>query len=224
MYLDYLDPIDRLIIKHQSYEQQEVNAFKQLICQHQIKRFIDIGANCGFYTCQMAQLGLKVDAFDLNQVAMGKLKKTLEKNPHIAEKVTLYNYGLSDTERLCSVAAQVKHGYVQTGGTSVVDKQILPHDFTRFSAKLRIGDNLLPYRNEHLALKIDVEGHEPEVMRGLEKLLTMNKCVVMLEIIDEKFGTYEALRHLLENYGYSLVTSVQEKNYFYSNCHEVISS
>ena len=47
MYLDYLDSIDRLIIKHQSYEQQEVNAFKQLICQHQIKRFIDIGANCG---------------------------------------------------------------------------------------------------------------------------------------------------------------------------------
>lgn len=34
MYLDYLDPIDRLIIKHQPYEQEEVSTFKQFISQH----------------------------------------------------------------------------------------------------------------------------------------------------------------------------------------------
>lgn len=170
----------------------------------------------------MAQLGLKVDAFNLNQEAIGKLKKTLEKNLHIAEKVTLYNYGLSDTERSCAVISKVKHGYAQTGGTILVDPEDA-RDITRLSAKLRIGDNLLSYRNEHLALKIDVEGHEPEVMRGLEKLLTMNKCVLMLEII-EQYDTYEALRHLLKNYGYDLVTSVQEKNHFYSNSPVVISS
>ena len=173
MFLDFLDPIDREIIITKKYEIKEISTLTKLIDDNKSNYFIDVGANCGFYTCQMAQLGLKVDAFDLNQVAMGKLKKTLEKNPHISEKVTLHNYGLSDTERLCSVDAQVKHGYVQTGGTSVVDKQILPPNFTRFSAKLRVGDNLLHYRNEHLALKIDVEGHEPEVMRGLEKLLTI---------------------------------------------------
>lgn len=55
MYLNFLDPIDRIIILNKTYETEELNILSRVIENHSIKKFIDIGANCGFYSFKFAK-------------------------------------------------------------------------------------------------------------------------------------------------------------------------
>jgi len=66
---------------------------------------------------------------------------------------------------------------------------------------------------EALAVKVDVEGHEVHVIRGAEKLLTNNNCVLQVEAYGEIGGE---LTSLLSNMGYSKIFSVKADHY-YSN-------
>ena len=50
MYLDFLDPIDREIILYQKFESEEVSDLLNLMQKNSIKKFFDIGANCGYYS------------------------------------------------------------------------------------------------------------------------------------------------------------------------------
>jgi hypothetical protein len=66
MYLDFLDPIDRAIILNKTYEVEEINILTKLINNHSTKKFIDIGANCGFYSFKFAIQNLEVLSFEPN--------------------------------------------------------------------------------------------------------------------------------------------------------------
>jgi hypothetical protein len=54
MFLDYLDPIDREIIEHQKFEDKEINFLLKNIYEYNINDFIDVGANCGYYSIRLA--------------------------------------------------------------------------------------------------------------------------------------------------------------------------
>ena len=50
MFLDFLDPIDRQIILNKEYESYEFSTLSNLVEKYSIDNFIDVGANCGFYS------------------------------------------------------------------------------------------------------------------------------------------------------------------------------
>ena len=79
MFLDFLDPIDRQIILTEEYEHEEFVIFSKFIKDNSIDNFIDIGANCCFYTFHLSNI-LNVFAFEPNLEAYEKLEKTLKKN------------------------------------------------------------------------------------------------------------------------------------------------
>ena len=45
MFLDFLDPIDRELILHQKYEEEEIAILNKLIIKHSVNYFLDIGSN-----------------------------------------------------------------------------------------------------------------------------------------------------------------------------------
>ena len=74
---------------------------------------------------------------------------------------------------------------------------------------------MLDFENNNLAIKIDVEGHELNVLKGISNLLKKNKCIVQIEIFDKNFD--EINSHLTEK-GYYLKDKFKRRsNYFYSN-------
>ena len=111
--------------------------------------------------------------------------------------------------------AQIKHGYIQTGGSGVTNNKIKSRNLEIFEAEFKIGDEILKYRNKNLAIKIDVEGHEIYVLQGIEKLLKSNKCILQIELFDKNFPIVNSY---LNNSGYKNIDNVKERsNYFYSN-------
>ena len=78
MFLDYLDPIDREIIIHQKFESDEFNFLLKQIDINNIDYFLDIGANCGYYSINIAKEipEISILSYEPNEEAYLKFSKT----------------------------------------------------------------------------------------------------------------------------------------------------
>ena len=216
MFLNFLDPVDRLIILHKTYETEEIDILTNLIKDNSIKKFIDIGANCGFYTFKFARQNMEIYSFEPNIDALNKIENTLYKNEYLKNKIKIFPYGISDCNSKLEMVSMIKHGYVQTGGSGVVSsKKPKGNNFKFYEAEFKIGDELLDFQNDNLAIKIDVEGHELNVLKGISNLLKKNKCIVQIEIFKKNF---DEINSYLTQKGYYVKDKFEKRsNYFYSN-------
>ena len=221
MFLDFLDPIDREIIINQEYEKNEISTLIKLIERHNVSYFIDIGANCGIYSFVISSYfeNLKIIAFEPNTEAFKKFNKTLEVNTNIFKNIKIFNFGLSDKKSKLKMRSMVKHGYLQTGGSTVHDGKTYKN-VDIYDADFEIGDQKLDLSNSNIAIKIDVEGHEINVLLGLKQLFAKNNCILQIELFDENFD--ESNNFLIEN-NFKKISEYKSdinniyKNYFYSN-------
>jgi hypothetical protein len=80
---------------------------------------------------------------------------------------------------------------------------------------LRVGDEVIDLVEKKILIKIDVEGHELSVLDGLKVLLNKNKCMILIEIGDEKFE--EVNKYLIEKNFKINFKSKYRLDYVYSN-------
>lgn len=216
MYLDFLDPIDRNIILNKTYEIEEIKILTKLINTKSSTKFIDIGANCGFYSFKFAMQNLKVLAFEPNSEALLKMNKTITKNQNLKDRIKVFPYGLSNINSKMNMRSMVKYGYIQTGGSGITTEKISKNNsYKVYEGEFKIGDQVLNFQRDNLAIKIDVEGHELNVLKGIQNLLKSNKCIIQIEIFEKNFDLVNS--YLLEN-NFTLVDHFKQRsNYFYFN-------
>lgn len=215
-YLDFLDPIDRQIILHKNYENDQVIFLEKEMEKNLFDYFLDVGANSGYYSFLFANKfeNLKVKAFEPNLDAFNKFKKTLNKNS--IQNIEVFNFGLSDQERKVKMYSLITHNY--THSNSTISKN--PNDFdiknyNIFEAPLKLGDDQFNFSKEKLLIKIDVEGHEINILKGLIKNLLNNKCLILTEISTEKFS--EVNEFLIKNSFKEIFKSKYRSDYVYTN-------
>ena len=221
MFLDFLDPIDREIIITKEYETKEISTLTKLIDDNKSNYFIDVGANCGFYSLNISSKykDLNILAFEPNIDAYQRFNKTLEGNIDKFQNIKIYNYGLSDKKSKLKMRSKIKDGYTQTGGSTIHDGETY-NNVSIYDAYFEQGDEKLKFINSNLAIKIDVEGHEFNVLLGLKKLLTNNKCILQIEIFNDNF---DKSNNFLVNNNFKKISEINSnidsiyKNYFYSN-------
>ncbi|WP_440613507.1 FkbM family methyltransferase [Candidatus Pelagibacter sp. HIMB1748] len=217
MFLDFLDPIDRQIILFKEFENLEINYLIEKIKIYKINYFLDVGANCGYYSLTVGKKvkNIFIKAFEPNKEAFFKFSKSLEINPDLSKKINLYNFGLSDVSKKLKMITMVKFGYKQTGGAGVTNNDNSLKDHTTFFADFKIGDEYLKLKNKKLSLKIDVEGHELNVLKGINKTLINNKCILQVEIFDKNF---ELVNNYLLSLNYKKIFDIKKRsNFFYKN-------
>ena len=69
--------------------------------------------------------------------------------------------------------------------------------------------------SKKLLIKIDVEGHEINILKGLIKNLLNNKCLILTEISNEKFS--EVSEFLIKNSFKQIFKSKYRSDYVYTN-------
>ncbi len=125
--------------------------------------FIDIGANVGGWTLLVAGKGTKVLAFEPIPDSFERLKENISLNPQCIQSVNVYNVGLSSEKGTLSFTADL-----DTGNTVISD----PESYS--GNKINVGvtpiDEYTMDCNPSY-IKIDVEGHELEVIKGSRKTL-----------------------------------------------------
>ena len=144
------------------------------------------------------------------------MNNTIKENKNISSNIKTFPFGLSNKNSIMQMRSLVKHGYIQTGGSCVVENQISTDNLKIYNAKFKVGDEILNFKKEeNLSIKIDVEGHELYVLKGIQNLLNSNKCILQIEIFDNNFISINSF--LLKN-NFTLVDKVKKRyNYFYSN-------
>ena len=159
---------------------------------------------------------MKIFAFEPNGDAFLKMNNTIKENKNISSNIKTFPFGLSNKNSIMQMRSLVKHGYTQTGGSCVVENKISTDNLKIYNAKFKIGDEILNFKKEeNLSIKIDVEGHELNVLKGIQNLLNSNKCILQIEIFDNNFISINSF--LLKN-NFTLVDKVKKRyNYFYSN-------
>ncbi|HET6373089.1 MAG TPA: FkbM family methyltransferase [Candidatus Polarisedimenticolia bacterium] len=177
----------RLHLTEDSCE-QELRFLDRIINKREIG--IDVGANDGLYSYNMSRLFKRVYSFEVNEA----LTKELEAyNPGNIETITK---GLSSKAGSAVLHIPMLHGRPLTGWGSL-SLEDLPATEKRLTKEVEICTldslNIKPVS----FIKIDVEGHEMEVLRGAAQTLKRDRPRVLIEIrprnLDEVYSYFADL-------------------------------
>jgi FkbM family methyltransferase len=176
------------------------------IKKHKNPVFVDVGANIGIYSFINKDKNFKIYAFEPNPVAFLALQENLKLNN-------------TNTE-IFDVACGSEEGNLfltpvdiiwQAGLVSITDtKTFLPTKVVKI-------DDIVKEKVTHV--KIDVEGFEPEVLKGMERILMENTPTIFLEINEEFLKAYQwdtkLLLEYLDSLGYDSGTLIDFNNYVF---------
>ena len=170
----------RLAIRYHAWltshtvEPELVHLFE--LCRN-FRTAIDIGANHGMYTYKMAQKFERVFAFEPNQQEDFDIHYWKKAN------VRLLPYGLSDAPQVAQLYIPIHKGHRYNGWASVGQRDLPFADaIEQVAIELQRLDDQ-PFVREHPIdlIKIDVEGHELEVLNGGLETIRQHKPVLIIE-------------------------------------------
>jgi FkbM family methyltransferase len=151
--------------------------------------FVDIGANVGWFTYQMAAVGVNVIAFEPMEQNLHLIRKTLCKpeNSDFSDRVVVYPMGLSDKTETCILFSGTIN--VGDGITSCVDNlsTFVPqegYDIRGYIPTDRIDNILSPDGRNIVAVKMDTEGSEANVLLGGHNFFLKSKIPYIFSEFD----------------------------------------
>jgi FkbM family methyltransferase len=170
-------------------------------------RFVDIGANIGMITLHAAALvrdSGHVDSFEPNPDCSRRLNETLHANN--IKHARVHQVGLSDQHATLTLSVITEHSGM--GTLSEPEPEQEPLVSRRFEVPVVRGDEILLKNSVPVKLvKIDVEGFEFRVLRGIEATLNRWRPVVVTEMLKEWLGRAGTSRtdivQMMKHFGYS---------------------
>ncbi len=199
-FLNIRDSIDRELFMNGYYEEKQLNILSKSIEKYSIDYFIDIGSNIGIYSILMAKnySNLTVHAFEPHKDAFKRLSQNVNLN-NFTNKIYLYDCALSSKNGDSFLESKNRFELSQSGGAKISKNG-------NMKIKYKIGDDLIKIKNEHIAIKIDTEGHELFVLKGIKNLLTNNKVFLQIEIFPNNSANVNTY---LSNLGFKLIAKSQ---------------
>jgi len=147
----------------------------------------DIGANIGLFSLAYASIfkSAKVHSFEPVPYIFKELLKNLQYNPELQERITAYNYGLSNRNetQFLSIPTSNQHERYDANYDNRL-YSILGQGNKKIKANLKTLDNW-HLENDIGAIdfiKIDVEGYEYFVLEGASKILSNYRPAVIFEL------------------------------------------
>ncbi len=164
-------------------------------------RFIDVGANIGMISLHAAHLVTeigKVDCFEPNPECVQAIKANLARNG--VKHVKVFPVGLSDSNGVLQLNLTSLH----TGTATMAPVEGVTKSF---EVQVLIGDDVVLSDSRRVKLiKIDVEGFELHVLRGLKRSLEIYQPMLITEFVESHFqraGTSSAeITEFLTGIGY----------------------
>ena len=168
--------IERTILETGVWENAETETVRNTVLPGQV--CLDVGANVGYFCLLMAKLGATVHAYEPTTYGFSRMKTNIALNPDLAQNIVLYKEGLSDrcfelTEALESRFSSrvVAHSEAEKISFKTLDEV--------WSGPLHF-------------VKVDVDGHDTEVIRGGLNTLRLHKPIVLAEFCDRVLRPYNS--------------------------------
>ena len=193
------------IIMSRDYE-PEISSF---ILDHldSVDYFFDVGSNIGFYSLLVAKNNpsINIECFEPVPETFSRLTKNLERNKFL--NIRPNNFGLANINTKTDIFL-----HPDLGHSTLIKGQGSPEKIT-----VRRADDIFDIKNKRIFIKIDTEGFEFEVLKGMEKLLSLNDCQIVLEFTPEFYVKHyndinspSILLSFLNSHGFTIQT-IKEK-------------
>lgn len=176
--------------------------------------FYDIGANIGVYSCLVDNIlsAGSVVAIEPHPSNAERLQKNVSSNNL---ETTVIQEALSNEEGEVELAVAVE-SHTTSPGHNLIELNESVKEYSEASAQtvtvdMLKGDHLISKENllSPTVIKLDVEGAELDVLRGLEKTLSRNDCrLIYCEVHRDHLqtfgGTESEVHDILTEHGFSI--------------------
>lgn len=190
------------------YENNTLIAFAKTAELLEVSHFFDIGANIGCYSVYLSAIeGIKkILAFEPAPVSFKELNKNIVIQPE-KEKISSFEIALSDSKKQESFLI-----ISDTSGVNRIDGGSVQGEHIEVNCEPL--DALIKFKNKKIAIKIDVEGHEFQVIAGMKELIKNNHCLIQVECLEEDLAL--RLKKIMLAHGYILVFELRDDYIFLS--------
>ena len=208
------DYIGRSIVAHGAYEELFLIGVLDNLLKHRAGEFrgataVDVGANIGNHSLWFSRRFRRVVSFEPNPVCAHMLRASVAVNG--VKNITVHEIGLGDFPGKASFAigydGNLGGSHIVTGPASLSPGLI--------EIAIESGDSILDSNDnadERIALiKIDVEGHERAVLRGLENTLRRHSPVVLFESMGSAQDGPDGVFNFLRSLGYKRFRSLEPR-------------
>ena len=199
--------ISAAIRSHGLWDVHVLRAVEQVIgtkCVNRTYTTLDVGSNIGFFTLAMLAMGCRVKAFEMQ----GDLTSMIETSACVnkfSQRLEVITGAVSDEKRMLR-RIDARHGNL--GGVGILSSDTSSAT-SAVEVESRTLDELVGNIYEPiLIMKMDLEGHEPQALKGATSLLEKRQIQnIILEVSPEQTGVDGAVEMLrrLWKYGFSTV-------------------
>lgn len=176
--------------------------------------FVDVGSAQGYYSLPAAKAGARVVAIDPDPVSHQSIQRNIEINPDVKDRITVIQAALG------AETGEMKLHFDSYGAHAPSLKKTVPGLRQTVQVPVLTLDSLIA--NGEIpppdVVKIDVEGAEGEVLKGMsETLLSPNKPKhLFIELHPNHLLLFETTEkevlEMLESCGYTLQNCLQRGN------------
>ena len=182
---------------------------------------VDVGVYRGIYSYKLSQEFKHVYSFEPNPLIYPYLKKNLTK---IIKNMSLENLAISDNNGEINLKIpsrrksifKTNYEELYKLGCATIHKQNKIQDYDTFKVKKIKLDDIL--KNKDISfIKIDVEGHEKEVINGSKNIIINNRPALLVEI-EERHSNHPVNETIkfINNLGYNSFY-VKDNNLYKTN-------
>lgn len=210
--LRYQNYIDRKLILSEPYEARQLSALSRAIIESRASLFVDIGANIGLYSVYLASRAPrleKVYAIEPQPENYNQLCANIFMN-HLSNRIVPIRKGASN--KPARLVFYENKG--RSTGTSrlaeTAPKETKQDEFSETLIEVIAMDSILADENDKVAvIKIDVEGHESQVLEGMKRFLASNTCLMQMEVLGESSERENKLAEICDCYGLSVLARIE---------------
>ena len=195
--------LKRAIKKNYEKELSIISSFK-----NPKKDAVDVGVYRGIYSYKLSKEFKHVYSFEPNPLIYPYLKKNLTK---IIKNMSLQNLAISDNNGEINLKIpsrrksifKTNYEELYKLGCATIHKQNKIQNYNSFKVKKIKLDDIL--KNKDISfIKIDVEGHEKEVINGSKNIIINNRPTLLVEI-EERHSNYPVNETIkfINNLGYN---------------------
>jgi FkbM family methyltransferase len=166
---------------------------------------VDAGANIGYMTSLLAvrvgRLG-KVMSFEPHPGVFSQLQRNVDswQKHGVSARVQLFQVALGDADGLADL--HVPCFFSKNAGTAWLGGEAHGQEGTSLSVPIRSLESIIPEGQKVSLVKLDVEGFELAVMKGMKSLLVDHR---VHHLVFEECSTFPAPTHeYLSNLGYTI--------------------
>ena len=181
-------------------------ALKLLFDEDEKRDFLDVGGNIGLSTIGFRELGFKKNSIHIFEPDAFLVNNYINKLKKLYKNIKIYKFGLYSKD--CNkklIKAYFKNHYFHFNNSFDKKyiknkiKQNYPKKFKSFrykSQKLKLKRyDKLNLKNNICFVKIDVEGLDHEVIKGMKKLLAKSRPVILIEY---NFSNFKIIYNLVK--------------------------